>query len=113
MKAITISETPMRISEVKEELKRIKKRDGELNFRAAKTEEYLGHYASLDEEKSKELFDKINKLNIPRMKDVHICKMIDLMPKNVEDLKTILQGYTITVKAENIKKISDIINEFS
>ncbi|MBI2129253.1 hypothetical protein HYU07_03350 [Candidatus Woesearchaeota archaeon] len=113
MKPVIISETPMRISEVKEELKRIKKRDSELNFRAAKTEEYLEHYAGLGEEKSRELFDKISKLNIPRMKDAHICKIIDLMPKNAEDLKTVLQGYTITVKAENIKKISDIIKEFS
>ncbi len=108
-----ISESPMGLFQVKEELKRIKKRDGELNFRAAKTEEYLGHYAALEEKKSQELFDKINKLAIPRLKDVHIHKIIDLLPKSTEDLKTILQGYTITVKNENLKKIADIVNEFS
>lgn len=112
-KSKIINEVPMSISQVKEELKKIKKRDGELNFRAAKTEEYINHYAVLDEKKSQELFDKMNKLDIPRLRNIHIYKIMDIMPANIEDLKTILQGYTITVKNENLKKIIDIVNEFS
>jgi len=43
----TISEKPISISELKQELEKIKKRDKELNFRAARTEEYLQHFSTL------------------------------------------------------------------
>jgi len=36
---------------------------------------------------------------------LHIIKIIDVMPKNVEELKAMLQSYTITVNNENLKKI--------
>ena len=87
-----------------------KKRDKELNFRATKTEEHLGHIGTpknLDP-----LFDKISKLNISRLKEQHIRKIIDMMPKTVKDLKVIMQGYTISLNNENMKKIVDAVNKF-
>ena len=105
-----ISETPMNVYQLKKELENIKKRDNELNFRAARTEEYLNQIASHKD--ADELFDKILKLNIPRLKEHHIHKIIDIMPTTLNDIKIILQGYTITVSNESIKKIVDTINEF-
>jgi DNA-directed RNA polymerase subunit F len=46
-----IKETPITIVELKEEIEKIKKRDGELNFRATKTEEYLGLFVALPKKK--------------------------------------------------------------
>ncbi len=106
-----ISEKPIGIGELKKELENIKKRDKELNFRAARTEEYLQHFSIL--KNSEELFKKIEALKIPRLKEQHIIKIIDIMPKTVEELKTILQGYTITVNNENLKKIAEAINKFA
>lgn len=105
-----ISETPMSLGELKEELDRIKKRDGELNFRANKTEEYL-QQINIDVKKSKDIAKKIEELNVPRLRDVHIAKIVGIMPKKVEDLKVVLQGYPISVSNENLKKIVDIINK--
>ena len=54
-----LSETPVSAYQLKEELEKIKKRDKELNFRAAKTEEHLnilGIPKNLDE-----LHEKISK----------------------------------------------------
>lgn len=105
-----LSEKPMNIFELKEELKKIKKRDEELNFRANKTEEYLTQIPSF--KKSKELYEKIDKLKIPRLREQHINKIIDILPTTVEELKVILQGYTITVNNENLKKIVNTVNSF-
>jgi len=105
-----ISETPMNMNELKKELARIKKEDKELNFRAQKTEEYLQQFCELDDKKIKELYDKIDSLKIPRLKDIHIQKMTDLTPRSIEDLKMILQAYTITVNNDNLKKIVDAVN---
>jgi len=105
-----MSETPVTMAKLSEELEKIKKRDKELNFRAAKTEEYLGQFVKT--KKIDELVEKINKLNIPRLREQQITKIIDVLPATVKDLKMILQGYTMTVSSENLKKIVDVINDF-
>lgn len=105
-----ISEAPINIYQLKKELERIKKRDNELNFRANRTDDYLNQIASL--KNADELFDRIMKLNIPRLRDLHVNKIIDISPTTVNELKVVLQGYTITLNNESMKKIVDAINEF-
>ena len=105
-----ISETPINVYYLKKELDRIKKRDNELNFRAARTEDYLNQIAS--HKNADELFDKILKLNIPRLKEQHIHKIIDIFPTTLNELKGIVQSYTITINNDSMKKIVDAINEF-
>ena len=104
-----LTEKPISMAELKEELAKIKKKE-ELNFRAAKTEEYLQQFVNKN---SLQLTEKLKKLNIPRLKDAHIIKIADTMPKNLDDLKIILQGYTLTVNNENMKKIVEIISKSS
>ena len=106
-----ISEKPIDINELKKELEKIKKRDKELNFRALRTEEYLQHFTTL--KTPEELFKKLEGLKIPRLKEQHIIKIIDILPKTLDELKVILQGYTITVNNENLKKIIDAVNKFT
>ena len=105
-----VSETSMNMYQLKKELEKIKKRDNELNFRANRTEEYLHQVATL--KNSEELFEKMMKLNIPRLKEQHIHKIIDVAPTTVNGLKVVLQGYTITLNNESMKKIVDTLNEF-
>ena len=97
-----ISETPINIYYLKKELEKVKKRDSELNFRANRTEEYLNQAAS--NKNMDGLFDKMMKLNIPRLKEQHIHKIIDITPTTLNDLKVILQSYTVTVNNESMKK---------
>ena len=101
-----LSETPISTAKLKEELGKIKQRDKELNFRAAKTEEHL---ENIGVKKVDGLFEKISKLNISRLKDQHIYKIIDIMPTTIKDLKVVMQGYTISLNNENMKKIVDLI----
>lgn len=105
-----LSETPISTYQLKEVLAKIKKRDEELNFRAAKTEEHLDH---IEEGKNADaLFDKINKINISRLREQHIRKIVDIKPTSVRDLSSVMQGYPISLNNENIKKIVDIIKNF-
>ena len=105
-----ISEKPLGMGDLKKEIEKIKKRDKELNFRALRTEEYLQHFTILKD--LDELFKKIESLKVPRLKEQHIIKIIDILPKTVDELKVILQGYTITVNNENLKKIVDTVDKF-
>lgn len=113
MRPEIISEKGITLSEAKADLTRIKARDKELSFRSTKTEEYLNQFAPLEEKKARELSKKIESLNIPRLKDTHICKIIDVMPTTLIELKAVLQGYTITIKDENLKKVIEILQEAS
>ncbi|MBD3164674.1 hypothetical protein GF323_05735 [Candidatus Woesearchaeota archaeon] len=103
-----IKETPMSIAEVKAEIEKIKKRDKELGFRTQRTEEYINHFAKRE---SLKLADALRKMNITRLKDEHIVKIADLMPKTVDELKVILQGYTVTVTKDNLSKIIDEVKK--
>ena len=105
-----ISETPINLYQLKKELEKIKKRDGEINFRAGRTEEYLQQTATI--KNADELFNKMTKLNIPRLKEQHIHKIIDIGPTTINELKIVLQGYTVTVSNDSMKKIVDAINDF-
>ena len=105
-----ISEIPINIYQLKKELEKIKKRDNELNFRANRTLEYLDHVSVL--KNTDELFDKLMKLNIPRLREQHVHKIIDIAPTTVNELKTVLQAYTITINNDLMKKIVETVSEF-
>jgi DNA-directed RNA polymerase subunit F len=108
-----IEEIPLNIVEVKEMLKKIKERDQELNFRAQKTAEYLDAISTIKPKQAKEMKEKLLALNVPRFRDMHVHKIIDIMPKTPEGVKTIFSGLNISITADNIKKIVDIVNEYS
>ena len=107
-----LNTTPINSTELFSEMKRIKDRDKELGFRAQKTLDYLESMNIMDAKKGKELFDKLMKLEVPRLREMHFDKIVDLMPSNQKDVKTILQGYNVTVSAEACKKIADTVAEY-
>ncbi len=105
-----IGEIPLSMVEVKDEIEKIKKRDKELSFRTSRTEEYLNHFINKDAFK---LVESLKKLKLSRLKNEHIIKIADLLPKSVDDLKIILQGYTITITKDNMNKIVEEVKKFS
>jgi DNA-directed RNA polymerase subunit F len=106
-----ISEQAISLSEVKDIMNKIKKKDEELNYRAGKTEDYLNQITTLSQAKAKELYKKLEGLKIPRLKEIHINKIIDIQPRTQEEVKVILQGYTITVSADALKKIAAAVDD--
>jgi len=107
-----LEKRPVSLSEVKDILKKIHKRDGELNFRGGKTEDYVNEIASLNLKTAKECMKKIESLEIPRLKPEHLIKIVDTLPETPEHLKIILNGYNVTINKDNLKRIIDVIDEF-
>lgn len=112
MKPIIIDEKPITMAEVKEELENNAKKFGVLNFRATKTKEYVDEFQTLKTKEAKEIAKKIAELNIPRLRDLHICKIVDLMPHKIEMVKLIFQGTPLTITDDNCKKILKIVEEY-
>lgn len=100
-----INEMPITMAELKEKLEEIKKRDKELNARAQKTHDYLNKFVEIKAKDAVKLKEELSKLNIPRFKDRHIVKLIDIMPQDIESLKLIFAGENITIKQDDLQKI--------
>jgi DNA-directed RNA polymerase subunit F len=108
-----VEEVPLNIIEVKEMLKKIKKRDEQPNFRAQKTDEYLQAVNTIKPKEAKELKEKLVALNTPRIKEQHMQKLIDVMPTLPESVKTVTNGFNISLTADQVKKIATVIKEFA
>ncbi|MGV8169122.1 MAG: hypothetical protein ACP5N3_03635 [Candidatus Nanoarchaeia archaeon] len=104
-----LEKTPISMAQLKADLNTIAKRDKEPGFRTTKTVEYLNSFGTVSLTEFNAMKKEIEKLNVPRLKEDHITKILDILPKNVADLTVVLQGYTITVSKENMKSIVDII----
>jgi DNA-directed RNA polymerase subunit F len=104
-----VEEHEVPLYEVKAELARIRKRDDEPNFRVQKTEEYVNTLVTLGPKEGAELSVQLRKLAIPRLSEKHIFKIIDIMPTTADDVKLVLQGYNVTVNADNMKKIASTV----
>lgn len=109
-KAQIIEKKAISLSELKEALKEIKNRDEELTYRTGKTEEYVNSLKILDIEEYNVKKEELSKLEIPRLKEEHIVKILDISPKTVEELEVVLSGYPITITKENLEKIIKAIN---
>ena len=108
-----LEKNPIGIVELKKELAAIKKRDGELNFRSQRTEEYVKELARLNQKDTDSLLKKLRGLELPRLKEIHMRKIADVLPQSEKQLKVVLSGYTITVSADNMKKIVGVLDQFA
>lgn len=108
-----VEEVPLNNVEVKEMLRKIKDRDQELNFRAQKTAEYLEAISTIKPKQARELKEKLEALEIPRVKEAQVQKIIEIMPLTAEGVKTIFSGLNISITADNVKKVATLINEYA
>lgn len=108
-----INEKPLSIIEVKEMLNDLKKKNGELNERATKTKEHIDSVVNLSKKEAAELREKIIKLNIPRFKDRHIDKLIEIMPADMDSIRVLFSGESIALNPDDIKQIIAIMKDYA
>lgn len=111
-KPTILEETSLNMVIVRKNLEKIRKRDTELNFRAQKTEEYLQQVTKLTNKDHEALLKDLEVLNIPRFKDIHYNKIIDLLPRTPELVKLLFQGQTISISDDNAKKIAGVVEKY-
>ena len=111
-KPTIIEKKPISIYDVKKTLDKNKKaleKDEEVNFRVEKTIEYTHKIAKVPYKTVDELKKKIEELSIPRLKEKHIAKIIEIMPTTDEEVLSVLKAYPITVSKEDMKKIAKTV----
>ena len=103
-----LKETPITMVELKEKLEKINKKH-ELSFRANKTSEYLGIFAKQKQKEIEGTRKKLNDLNILRLKETQITKIIDTIPKDMDSLKAIFAGENLSLKQEDMKRVLECL----
>ncbi len=63
--------------------------------------DYLKSYCKLTKEKGAELHKEITGLNNPKIKEEHVVKIADLLPKDAEDLNKIFMDVILTEEETN------------
>ena len=106
-----IDEEPINLPTLKDYLKKIKKRDEELNYRATKTEEYVSQFDLLKPKEAKELYTALEELKISRLREIHIHKIIDVCPQSTNGLKALFAGTPLSLSTDNVKKILAAVRE--
>lgn len=104
-----IEEKALTLTEAKELISKIEKRDKEISIRTQKTKEYLNKFAKFTKKEIKELTEKLTKLNILRLKEKTIAKLIDIQPEDLDSLRTILTAENLTLKQEDLQKIIECL----
>ena len=108
---LVIEEKPVSLVEAKEILSDIEKRDKELNYLSNRTKEYLDAFVVLSKEKKDILKKKLQDLNLIRLKDEHMIKIIDFLPKTTSELKSILQAYPLSLAKNDQEEILRVVKE--
>jgi DNA-directed RNA polymerase subunit F len=106
-----IEEKPITLVEVKKSVKKIEKRDEDLNYLTGRTKDYADNFAKLSQKSETELIEKINALNLTRLKEEHIVKIVDFLPKTVEELRVVLQAYPLSLPKKDEEAIVKTVKE--
>lgn len=72
--------------------------------------EFIKKFVKLNPKEAKELRKKLVELNLVKMKNEDICKLIDILPERPEEVNKIFVD--VSLDEDEIKKILDTIKEF-
>lgn len=106
-----ISEKPVSIAQVRQILEDISKKS-DLRYEQRLALAYAQEFAKLTAEESEQLYKELVALNIPRLKDEHIVKIIDILPRTPSELNVILAKDKISLKKELQNEILSVVKKY-
>ena len=98
------------LAEVKEELSKRKSEDE--NERIESTLTYAKKFSKIKPEKVKDIKKELQGLDLMKLKERFIIKIIDILPEDSEDLKKIFVGEDVSLDQNEIDKILGIIKKY-
>lgn len=107
-----LEQTPVSQSEVKDLIEQRTQEVEELSYREEKSLEYLKHLDVLSFEDYQKAFEEIKALNLARLEDLHIVKILDLMPENGTQLRLIVANSGTVLVDESVSSILDILAKY-
>jgi DNA-directed RNA polymerase subunit F len=99
---------PVSMVEVKDILD--KKKDSK-DERIKNVRKYVKKFIKVKEADSEKLREELGKLGLIKLKEKHIVKIIDLVPKESEDLRKIFASESVSLNQEEMDKILNVTSK--
>ena len=106
----TIDETPIPYPKAKKLLEE-REKEGELSYEQKSSLEHLKKFSKLDDETADKMSEELR--SIQKLREELIAKIVNNMPKTVEEVKIIFQKDVIDLVDEDINKIIEITKKYS
>jgi len=108
MRPVILKKDPLTLNEVSELLVELEK-SGELSPNQQKIRDFTSKFNNLNKEKTLNLIKELEASDIPRLTLDTIIEIINMMPQNETELKTVLVRNRLTISKENSDKILSIL----
>ena len=89
-----------------------KAKEQELTYREDKVQEYLKKYQKLSKTEYEKAKKELEALEIPRLDDSHLIKILDIMPINGTELRAIVSHSGTVLVDENVEKILGVLKNY-
>ena len=108
-----IEEKGLSLVDVKVAIDKIETRDTTLNYLSQQSKDYLDSFVTLSAAKKGELHKKLQGLELTRLKEEHISKITDFLPKTVNELKIVLLAYPLSLPKKDQDSIVAAVQEIA
>ena len=102
-----LDELPVDLAQVKRIISD-RKKDGELTYEQKKTLAYAKEFCKLDEKEAEEMLNELLEVGIDRVVGI---KIVDMLPKNRQEVKVLFSKQMPVVESD-IKKILGIVERY-
>ena len=106
-----ISKEPVHPSKVLNHIEQ-KVEEKELTYREEKILEYLKDSNKLSLEEFNTAFEELKALEIPRLEDSHLIKILEILPRNGVELRSIVSHGGVVVVDDVVTQILDIVKKY-
>ena len=102
---------PVSLSEVKNILKKVSKEREDMLYEQKIALEHAQRFAKLPVKKVEDMIKELKKIDA--LDEKHAYKIADVLPKTVDDIKTIFAKERLSIGENDIKKIIEIVEKYS
>jgi DNA-directed RNA polymerase subunit F len=88
-----------------------KSRDKELGYEQKNALEHLRKFSKLTDKKLNEMIEELKK--IEKLRERHIVSIVNMLPKDADELRMLLANEIVTLSDEDSKKILSIVKKFT
>lgn len=79
--------------------------------KAKMTSTFIKKFTKLSSSEAEKIFGNLKKINIEKLKDEDLTKIVDFMPDDADSLRKIFMGSDVSLEQDEISKILEITNK--
>ncbi len=102
------------LEDSEKKLRKASKKGEELSLNSIqqKTKDSIAKFNKLNKDDELKLLRELTDLKIVRLTDNHLAQIITIIPKDIDELKTIFAGSKTTITPEDLEKIQSTIKQY-